>query len=206
MASMPTSGSRAGSGRPPRPATWTPGTPPSRPANALGVTPFQRLDAAEVARPFSWPASSSAAMPPYSLRCWPEACAGWPWPGAWRSTSAPASPNSCPAARHRSAPPRRGSRRIASSSPPTPGPPPRSASPSASLSPGPPLPCTRSCPGRTPLPASGSAPRGASAGSFTPDAGDPIHFQAGDALYFAANSLGTWDIRETVRKTYLILG
>ncbi|HYQ55202.1 MAG TPA: cupin domain-containing protein [Pseudomonas sp.] len=43
------------------------------------------------------------------------------------------------------------------------------------------------------------------AGSFTPDGDEPVHFSAGDALYFEANSQGTWDIRQTVRKTYLIL-
>lgn len=43
-------------------------------------------------------------------------------------------------------------------------------------------------------------------GSFTPDDGETIEFGAGDALYFAANTEGTWDIRQTLRKTYLILG
>ncbi|TRZ60993.1 cupin domain-containing protein [Pseudomonas alloputida] len=43
------------------------------------------------------------------------------------------------------------------------------------------------------------------AGSFTPNGAEPVHFSAGDALYFEANSQGTWDILETVRKTYLIL-
>ena len=43
-------------------------------------------------------------------------------------------------------------------------------------------------------------------GSFTPDGGEPVVFGAGDALYFAANTQGTWDVRQTVRKTYLILG
>ncbi|EKT4465544.1 cupin domain-containing protein [Pseudomonas putida] len=42
-------------------------------------------------------------------------------------------------------------------------------------------------------------------GSFTPEHGQPIAFKAGDALYFEANTQGTWDIRTTVRKTYLIL-
>ncbi|BGE66955.1 TPA: cupin domain-containing protein [Pseudomonas aeruginosa] len=42
-------------------------------------------------------------------------------------------------------------------------------------------------------------------GSFTPDDGHPIEFRGGDALYFEANSQGVWDIRQTVRKTYLIL-
>ncbi|MDR0208464.1 MAG: cupin domain-containing protein [Pseudomonas putida] len=42
-------------------------------------------------------------------------------------------------------------------------------------------------------------------GSFTPEHGPAIEFQAGDALYFEANTQGTWVIRQTVRKTYLIL-
>ncbi|MBR2691929.1 MAG: cupin domain-containing protein [Aquamicrobium sp.] len=41
-------------------------------------------------------------------------------------------------------------------------------------------------------------------GSFTPDGGEPIPFRAGDAIYFAANTEGEWNIIETVRKTYLI--
>ncbi|WP_271410024.1 cupin domain-containing protein [Pseudomonas sp. Q1-7] len=43
-------------------------------------------------------------------------------------------------------------------------------------------------------------------GSFTPDGGEPIDFREGDALYFAANTQGTWEVRSPVRKTYLILG
>lgn len=43
-------------------------------------------------------------------------------------------------------------------------------------------------------------------GSFTPDDGEPIEFRAGDALYFQADTQGTWEIRQSVRKTYLILG
>lgn len=43
------------------------------------------------------------------------------------------------------------------------------------------------------------------AGSFTPDAGEPVDFTAGDALYFPANTQGTWTIHQSVRKTYLIL-
>jgi uncharacterized cupin superfamily protein len=42
-------------------------------------------------------------------------------------------------------------------------------------------------------------------GSFTPDGGDTIEFRAGDAIYFAANTQGTWEVRRTVRKSYLIL-
>lgn len=43
-------------------------------------------------------------------------------------------------------------------------------------------------------------------GSFTPDGEDTIEFQAGDAIYFTANSAGIWDIHETVRKHYFIMG
>ncbi|MFQ6574641.1 cupin domain-containing protein [Pseudomonas sp. UM16] len=42
-------------------------------------------------------------------------------------------------------------------------------------------------------------------GSFTPDQGEPVAFAAGDALYFPANTQGTWIIQQSVRKTYLIL-
>jgi uncharacterized cupin superfamily protein len=38
---------------------------------------------------------------------------------------------------------------------------------------------------------------------FHPDQGDPIHIDAGDTLYFDANSKGTWEVLETVRKAYL---
>lgn len=43
-------------------------------------------------------------------------------------------------------------------------------------------------------------------GSFTPDAGEALEFRAGDVLYFAADTQGTWDIRQPLRKAYLILG
>lgn len=43
------------------------------------------------------------------------------------------------------------------------------------------------------------------AGSFTMDGGEKIEFKSGDAIYFAPNTQGVWDIRETVRKTYLII-
>ncbi|MSP11194.1 MAG: cupin domain-containing protein [Pelagibacteraceae bacterium] len=38
---------------------------------------------------------------------------------------------------------------------------------------------------------------------FTPDGGTPIHIEAGDMVYFPANSKGVWEIIETTRKTYL---
>ena len=43
-------------------------------------------------------------------------------------------------------------------------------------------------------------------GVFAPDVGEPIAFQAGDAIYFAPSTHGIWEITEIVRKTYLILG
>ena len=42
-------------------------------------------------------------------------------------------------------------------------------------------------------------------GTFTPDGGETIAFQAGDAFLLPQNSLGVWDIQETVRKTYVII-
>ncbi|AZD22584.1 cupin domain-containing protein [Pseudomonas chlororaphis] len=41
--------------------------------------------------------------------------------------------------------------------------------------------------------------------TFTPDSGDPLLIEAGDALMLPANSTGTWDIQETVRKTYVLI-
>jgi len=41
--------------------------------------------------------------------------------------------------------------------------------------------------------------------TFTPDDGEIVHLQAGDALMLPANSSGTWDIQETVRKTYVLI-
>lgn len=42
-------------------------------------------------------------------------------------------------------------------------------------------------------------------GCFTPDDGPAIEFRAGDAIYFAPATQGIWEIRQTVRKAYLIL-
>lgn len=39
---------------------------------------------------------------------------------------------------------------------------------------------------------------------FTPDGGEPIKLCAGDAVLFPANCEGIWDIRETLRKTYVL--
>ncbi|MFJ7108381.1 cupin domain-containing protein [Pseudomonas sp. NPDC098740] len=41
--------------------------------------------------------------------------------------------------------------------------------------------------------------------TFTPDDGETLHIEAGDALMLSANSLGIWDIQETVRKTYALI-
>lgn len=41
--------------------------------------------------------------------------------------------------------------------------------------------------------------------TFTPDGGQPLFIKAGDALMLPANSTGTWDIQETVRKTYVLI-
>ena len=38
---------------------------------------------------------------------------------------------------------------------------------------------------------------------FHADSGQHLEIQAGDAVHFPANSMGTWEIIETVRKTYL---
>ncbi len=40
---------------------------------------------------------------------------------------------------------------------------------------------------------------------FTPEDGSaPITLKAGEVYYFAANSMGVWDIRSTVRKVYVL--
>jgi uncharacterized protein len=39
---------------------------------------------------------------------------------------------------------------------------------------------------------------------FTPDNGEPIELRAGDAVLFPANCEGVWDIRETLRKTFVL--
>ena len=41
--------------------------------------------------------------------------------------------------------------------------------------------------------------------TFTPDGGEPLVIEAGDALMLPANSTGTWDIQDTVRKTYVLI-
>ena len=42
--------------------------------------------------------------------------------------------------------------------------------------------------------------------TFTPAGGGAVlTIEAGDALYFPANTRGVWDVAETVRKTYVLL-
>ena len=38
---------------------------------------------------------------------------------------------------------------------------------------------------------------------FHPDDGETVVIKAGDTVYFDENSLGTWEVLETVRKAYL---
>lgn len=45
----------------------------------------------------------------------------------------------------------------------------------------------------------------AGSGKFTPEAGEAVLFSAGDTLFFPANTRGAWEIRETVRKVYVLL-
>lgn len=40
--------------------------------------------------------------------------------------------------------------------------------------------------------------------TFTPDDGEPVELRAGDAVLFPENCEGVWDIRETLRKTYVL--
>ena len=41
---------------------------------------------------------------------------------------------------------------------------------------------------------------------FIPDHGEPFDICAGDAVWFPADTTGTWEITETLRKTYVIVG
>jgi uncharacterized cupin superfamily protein len=43
-------------------------------------------------------------------------------------------------------------------------------------------------------------------GRFIPDRGDAFDILPGDAVWFPAHTTGTWEITETLRKTYIILG
>jgi uncharacterized protein len=38
---------------------------------------------------------------------------------------------------------------------------------------------------------------------FTPEEGARIEIKAGDAVFFPPNSRGVWDVRETIRKSYV---
>jgi uncharacterized cupin superfamily protein len=38
---------------------------------------------------------------------------------------------------------------------------------------------------------------------FTPEGGEAFEIKAGDAVFFPPNSRGIWDVRQTIRKTYI---
>jgi uncharacterized cupin superfamily protein len=38
---------------------------------------------------------------------------------------------------------------------------------------------------------------------FTPEGGDKFEIKAGDAVFFPPGSQGVWDVRETIRKSYV---
>ncbi|VVM77336.1 hypothetical protein PS631_02138 [Pseudomonas fluorescens] len=40
---------------------------------------------------------------------------------------------------------------------------------------------------------------------FIPDNGSAIEIRAGDAVLFPENCAGTWDVKQTIRKSFLIL-
>ncbi|AXF25500.1 hypothetical protein CUJ89_34100 [Burkholderia pyrrocinia] len=44
----------------------------------------------------------------------------------------------------------------------------------------------------------------AGAGTFAPNGEEAAEFGAGDTLFFAANTEGLWQVRETMRKVYVI--
>ena len=41
--------------------------------------------------------------------------------------------------------------------------------------------------------------------TFIPTNGAPIQIKAGDSIWFPANSCGVWDIKEDVRKVYVVI-
>ena len=41
--------------------------------------------------------------------------------------------------------------------------------------------------------------------TFIPTNGNPIQIKAGDSIWFPANSCGVWDIKEDVRKVYVVI-
>ena len=40
--------------------------------------------------------------------------------------------------------------------------------------------------------------------TFTPEGGEPIAIEAGDTVFFPANTNGRWDMHETLRKVYVV--
>jgi len=40
---------------------------------------------------------------------------------------------------------------------------------------------------------------------FTPTGGEPVEIRAGDTLFFPAHTTGVWEIRETLRKVFVVL-
>lgn len=41
--------------------------------------------------------------------------------------------------------------------------------------------------------------------TFTPDGGEPLAIEAGDTVFFPANTQGRWDLPGTLRKVYVVL-
>lgn len=41
--------------------------------------------------------------------------------------------------------------------------------------------------------------------TFTPDGGETMEIAAGDTLFLSPNTIGDWDIQETVRKVYVLI-
>ena len=39
---------------------------------------------------------------------------------------------------------------------------------------------------------------------FTPEGEEPVELRAGDGVIFPANCAGVWDVKETLRKTYVL--
>jgi uncharacterized protein len=40
--------------------------------------------------------------------------------------------------------------------------------------------------------------------TFTPEGGEPLAIEAGDTVYFPANTHGRWDMPQTMRKVYVV--
>lgn len=45
----------------------------------------------------------------------------------------------------------------------------------------------------------------AGACTFTPTGGETLEITAGDTLFFPAHTTGVWDIRQTLRKVYVVM-